>query len=66
MLVLTRKLGEKVVIGTDITITVLETHGSRVRIGIEAPAPMLILRGELTPEITPSTAKLPSRRSKPA
>ena len=47
MLVLTRKPGEKVRIGRDITFTVLETKGNRVRIGIEAPAQLLILREEL-------------------
>jgi carbon storage regulator len=47
MLVLARKTGEKIQIDSDITITVLETHGNRVRIGIEAPAQVSILRGEL-------------------
>jgi carbon storage regulator len=47
MLVLTRKTGEKIQIDSDITITVLETHGNRVRIGIEAPPHVSILRGEL-------------------
>jgi carbon storage regulator len=47
MLVLTRKPGEKVVIGRNITVTLLEVVGSRVRVGIEAPADIDILRGEL-------------------
>jgi carbon storage regulator len=47
MLVLSRKLGEKVVIGTGITLTIVEVHGNRVRIGIEAPDQVPILRGEL-------------------
>jgi len=47
MLVLTRKTGEKIQIDSDITITVLETHGNRVRIGIEAPPHVSILRSEL-------------------
>jgi carbon storage regulator len=47
MLVLSRKAGEKVCIGRDITVTVLEAQGNRVRIGIEAPAQLLILREEL-------------------
>jgi carbon storage regulator len=38
MLVLTGKRGEKVCIGSDITFTVLEAKGNRVRIGIDAPA----------------------------
>jgi carbon storage regulator len=47
MLVLTRKPGEKVVIGGGITVTVIEVHGDRVRVGIEAPEQVYILRAEL-------------------
>lgn len=47
MLVLTRKPQEKIRIGDDITITVIKTKGSGVRIGIEAPAEVPVLRGEL-------------------
>jgi carbon storage regulator len=47
MLVLSRKPGEKLVIGNNITLTVLEVVGHRVRIGVEAPADVRILRGEL-------------------
>ena len=48
MLVLTRKPGEKVVIDGGITVSVLEVDGNRVRIGIDAPRSVTILRGELT------------------
>lgn len=48
MLVLSRKLGEKIRIGEDITITVVETRGNRVRFSIEAPNSCRIMRGELT------------------
>lgn len=44
MLVLTRRSGESIAIGDDIRIRVLRTNGSRVRIGIEAPADVRILR----------------------
>jgi carbon storage regulator CsrA len=47
MLVLTRKLGEKVVIGNNITVTILAVDGGRVRVGIDAPDDIRILRGEL-------------------
>lgn len=47
MLVLSRKPGEKVVIGEGITVTVLEIVGRRVRIGVEAPDDVRVLRGEL-------------------
>jgi carbon storage regulator len=47
MLVLSRKHGEKIHIGDDVTITVVEVKGSQVRIGIEAPDDVAILRAEL-------------------
>ena len=39
MLVLTRKIGEGIVIGNDVKITVLETRGGTVRIGVDARKP---------------------------
>jgi len=47
MLVLTRKVGERIVIGDGIVIQVLETNGHRIRLGIEAPSDVPILREEL-------------------
>jgi carbon storage regulator len=47
MLVLSRKPGERIMIGSDITITVLAVKGSSVRIGIEAPDDVRVLRSEL-------------------
>ncbi|MGL4514527.1 MAG: carbon storage regulator [Lacipirellulaceae bacterium] len=47
MLVLTRKQSEKIQIGDNITITVIKTKGQAVRIGIEAPSDVTVLRGEL-------------------
>ena len=47
MLVLTRKQQEKVRIGDDIVITVLRMKGKAVRLGIEAPGSVPVLRGEL-------------------
>jgi carbon storage regulator len=47
MLVLTRKVGERIVIDNDIVVEVLEVVGSRVRIGIQAPSGVTILRQEL-------------------
>ena len=47
MLVLSRKLGEKVWIGSDISFVVVEVKGNRVRIGIDAPGHVRILREEL-------------------
>jgi len=47
MLVLTRKPGEKVVIGDCIVVSVVEVKGIRVRVGIEAPDDVRILRAEI-------------------
>lgn len=47
MLVLTRKSDEKILIGDDVVITVLRTKGKAVRLGIEAPSHMRVLRGEI-------------------
>ncbi|MEX0642399.1 MAG: carbon storage regulator [Pirellulales bacterium] len=54
MLVLTRKYQEKVHIGDGITITVLRTKGKAVRLGIEAPPEVPVIRGELTFEESPA------------
>ena len=47
MLVLSRREGERIRIGDSITVTVVRCAGDKVRVGIEAPPDMLILRGEL-------------------
>lgn len=47
MLVLTRKQNEKIRIGPSITITVLRMKGKAVRLGIEAPEEISVIRGEL-------------------
>jgi carbon storage regulator len=47
MLVLSRKIGEKVVIGDGIVVVVKRIHGQRVTFGIEAPESVRIVRGEL-------------------
>ena len=47
MLILTRKLGEKIAIGDDITITLIEIKGTQVKLGIEAPKHIEIHRQEV-------------------
>ena len=47
MLILTRKLGERITIGNDITITLLEIKGAQVKLGIEAPQSISIHRQEI-------------------
>lgn len=52
MLVLTRKAGERVLIGDDIVITILDTRGDGIRIGIEAPRGVNIQRDEIVRAVT--------------
>ena len=51
MLVLSRKEGEQLVIGDNITLVISRISGNRVTIGIEAPKDVKIVRSELTPGI---------------
>lgn len=48
MLALTRKLGESLIIGDDIKITVEKTNKSQVRIGIGAPKDVIYMQGRST------------------
>ncbi|HZU36925.1 MAG TPA: carbon storage regulator [Gemmataceae bacterium] len=60
MLVLTRKAGERLVIDQDIVVTVIHVEDGRVRLGIEAPSHVRVLRDELLGEETRSRS--PRRR----
>ena len=71
MLVLSRKESEKIMLGDSIVLTIVRVSGDRVRLGIEAPSDMLILRKELdqsdvkAPAIT-AAVELPAAISPPA
>ena len=47
MLILTRRVDEALLIGDDVTITVLEIRGNQVRIGIDAPREIAVNREEV-------------------
>ena len=47
MLILTRRLGEKLRIGDDVTVTILGVKGMQVRIGIDAPRDVMVNREEI-------------------
>lgn len=57
MLVLTRKLGETIVIGDDIVVKVVDIHGKQIRLGIEAPKEITIFRGEIYDRIQEENKK---------
>ena len=52
MLILTRRPGESILIGDDIEVTIARIDGNQVRIGVEAPRDVKIVRGELLEEET--------------
>ena len=64
MLILTRRVGETVMIGEDIAITVLRVKGNQVRLGVDAPKTVSVQReeifqrmqGETTPDATAQVA----------
>jgi carbon storage regulator len=51
MLVLSRKIGESVVIGEDVTVTILEVRGDMVRVGIDAPRSVSVHRAVLLEQL---------------
>ncbi len=68
MLILTRRVGETVMIGNDVTVTVLGVKGNQVRIGVNAPKDVAVHREEIyerikreedqDPQSGPSVAKI--------
>jgi len=56
MLVLSRKESERIRLGEFIVVTVIRVSGDKVRLGIEAPPNVLVLRDELQPHEQPGAA----------
>ena len=54
MLILTRKVGESVLIGDDISITVLSVRGNQVKLGVQAPKEVSVHREEIYQRIQQS------------
>jgi carbon storage regulator len=65
MLVLSRRVGERVMIGETIVLTVVEVNRGRVRLGIEAPPAVPVWREELTSSPVVDTTKSPPRTTVP-
>lgn len=61
MLVLSRKESERIRLGDSIVITIVRVSGDKVRLGIEAPSDVLVLRDELKP----LTLALPASSDQP-
>ncbi|MBU4233870.1 MAG: carbon storage regulator [Proteobacteria bacterium] len=57
MLLLTRKVNETVLIGENIRIMVVAIRGKQVRLGIETPPDLLVLRGEKSRQAEPNRAR---------
>lgn len=65
MLVLSRKIGEKILVGDNIQVTILEARGNRIRVGIEAPRNVRIQREEVIIDMTECPTPLPpTKKSK--
>jgi len=60
MLVLSRRVGEMIRVGDDVTVTVLEVRGDVVRIGIQAPRSIAVHRAELIVELENSNQEAAS------
>ena len=57
MLILTRRVGESLMIGDDVTITVLGVKGNQVRIGVNAPKEVAVHREEILNRIEEASAE---------
>ena len=66
MLVLSRKRDERIVIGGNIVITVVEVRGDKVRLGIEAPSDVPVHRQEVYDAIQRDNAASQSDSARPA
>ena len=62
MLILTRKIGESLIIGDDIVVTTLDIKGNQVRLGIDAPEDVTVYREEVYERIKAGLSK-PRKKS---
>jgi len=57
MLILTRRVGETIMIGSDVSVTVLDVKGNQVRIGVNAPKDVSVHREEIYERILQEQAR---------
>ena len=62
MLILTRRIGESVVIGGDVTVTVLGVKGNQARLGVNAPRDIAVHREEIHERIKREQAAVEAER----
>jgi carbon storage regulator len=65
MLILTRKESERIYLGDDIVLTVVRIGGDKVRIGVEAPSDVRVLRLELSEPDSEGPSRQERRRQEP-
>ena len=63
MLILTRRVGETLVIGNDVTVTVLGVRGNQVRLGVNAPKEVAVHREEIYQRIQKERDPIPALES---
>jgi carbon storage regulator len=63
MLVLTRKIGETIRIGENITLTIIESDGHNIKLGIEAPRTVTVHREEVWQKITEENRNAAQKQS---
>ena len=59
MLILTRKIGESILVGDNIRLVVLEIRGKQIRLGIDAPPDIVVLREEIAQRLSTKTSGRP-------
>lgn len=61
MLILTRRIGETIMIGDNVTVTVLGVKGSQVRVGIDAPKDVAVHREEIYERVKQGLQRQPRK-----